>query len=126
MPGLRVVGRAFLVVFAISTAFPVLALFGGPYGLPSYVGILDVGVAGIAIVAGLTLESRAREHVTESDRATAWRWLRAVATLMLGLLALFFIAPRFAWDVLAIGLVWRTWLLVWAMPALVASLRQPS
>ena len=124
MPGLQVVGRAFLVLFSVSTAFPVMALFG-PYGLPSEIGIVDLGVASIALVAGFTLESRARDLVSEADRATSWRVIRLGATAGLVLLAVFFVAPKaLGWDVLIIGLVWRAWLLIWVLPSLVASLRQ--
>jgi hypothetical protein len=43
------------------------------------------------------------------------------------LLALFLIGrPHIKWDVLVVGLVWRGWLFVQVLPALVAALRLPS
>ena len=125
MPGLQVVGRAFLVLFAISTAFPFLGWFLFQYGI-SEMGIVDVGIASFTVVAAFTLEGRARPFVTEADRARSWLIIRAGATGLLLLLGIFFIAPtQFHWDVLVIGLVWRAWLLIWVLPSLVASLRQP-
>ena len=124
MPGIQVVGRAFLVLLAVSTAFPILGFFLFRYGITE-LGIVDVGIASITIVAAFTLEGRARSVVSEADRATSWRLVRIGATGALVLLGIFFIVPERNWDVLVIGLVWRAWLLIWVLPSVVASLRQP-
>ena len=127
MPNLRVLGRAFLVLFAISTAFPVVASFIATDEVPQLLGLADVAIAAVTAVTGFLLEARARELVTDSDRAQAWQIMRVAATGVLLLLALFFVAPdALHWDVLLIGLGWRAWLGVWVLPSLLASLRKPA
>ena len=119
-------GRAFIEVFAVSTAFPVIAALLEPGLIPQVMGLLDVAIAGIAVVLGFALDGRVRADVTEADRAAAYRVLRRGGVVVLVLLGVFFLVPNlFAWDVLVIGLAWRAWLIIWVLPAVVASLRQP-
>ena len=120
-------GRAFVALFAISTAFPIVASLVEADALPRLVGVLDVVVAALTIVVGLLLETRARDIVTAGHRATAWRILRLASSAILGLLVVFFVAPdAVAWPVLVLGLAWRTWLIVWILPSVVASLQGSS
>lgn len=115
--------KVFIVLFAISTAFPILAgLQREP--APAPLGLLDVGIAALVALLGFTIEALSRPAVTDAHRAMAWRVLRSVAGALLLLLVVYFVQPGlFRWDVLLVGLAWRTWLLVWVLPAVIAAVR---
>jgi len=62
--------------------------------------------------------------VGDDDRRVAWQVVRVLATIPLWLLIVFFVRPDFfRWDVLLVGLAWRTWLLLWVLPAVLATVR---
>jgi hypothetical protein len=125
MPRPATLGRAFVEVFAVSTAFPVIAALLEPGSVPQVVGLLDVAIAAITVVVAFALDGRVRADVTDADRAKAYRWLRIGAVVLLVLLGTFFLTPGlFAWDVLVIGLAWRAWLITWVLPSVIASLRR--
>lgn len=119
--------QAFAVLFVVSTAFPIVAALIPPSTTPSALGLLDVAVAAIVVMLGFTIESVARDRVSDGDRTVAWRVVRIVATVPLLLLIVFFMrADIVRWDVLLVGLAWRTWLLVWVLPAVASLLRRQS
>jgi hypothetical protein len=125
VPSLATLGRSFVVLFAVSTAFPIVAAVLPGDVAPPLMGALDVGLAALTVIVAVTLESRSRETVTEGDRAAAWRVTRLGTTSLLALLVVFFVAPStFRWDILLVGLAWRAWLLIWVLPAVVAALRR--
>ena len=115
--------QAFVALFGVSTAFPVVAALLPSSATPGLLGALDVIVAAAVIVTGFVIESAARDHVTDDDRRIAWRVVRVLANLPLLLLILFFVrADIVRWDVLLVGLAWRSWLLLWVLPSVVAVL----
>ncbi|HEY7591346.1 MAG TPA: hypothetical protein VH723_10155 [Candidatus Limnocylindrales bacterium] len=117
-------GSAFLVLFAVSTAFPILASFFQAEALPSPLGPLDVAIAVATILLGLAIEAGFRDSATDEDGLLAWRVVRILASVPLVLLAVYLLRPdTFRWDVLLVGLAWRVWLLVWILPSLAAALR---
>ncbi len=116
-------GKAFIVLFTISTAFPILAaLQQSP--APAPLGLLDVATAALMVLLGFTIEALSRPAVTDAHRALAWWILRSVAGALLLLVLVFFVQPGlFRWEVLLVGLAWRAWLLVWVLPAVIAAVR---
>jgi len=116
-------GKAFIFLFAISTAFPILAALRQDPAT-SFLGLLDVAVAALVVLLGFTIEALSRPAVTDAHRATAWWILRSGAGFMLLLLIIFFVQPGlFRWEILLVGLAWRAWLLVWVLPAIIAAVR---
>ncbi len=116
-------GKAFILLFVISTAFPILAALQETPA-PGVLGLVDVAVAALMALLGFTIDALSRPAVTDANRATAWWVLRGVAGTLLLLVIIFFARPGlFRWEVLLVGLAWRAWLLVWVLPAVIASVR---
>jgi hypothetical protein len=125
--GTRRLGLACALAFAVSTAFPVVASLMNVTEMPRVLGIADVVMAAVLVATALAMQGRATALVRDVDRRTAYVVIRAGSVAALVLLALFLIGrPHIKWDVLVVGLVWRGWLFVQVLPALVAALRSPS
>lgn len=118
-------GRACIGLFAVSTAFPIVA--GTMPSVQQYelIGLVDVGVAFALIMIAAIVASRARHRVNDTHQLIAQRVSRVVVTVIPGLLVLFFVAgDRLDWTVLLVGLGWRAWLLLYTLPYLAAALRE--
>jgi hypothetical protein len=116
--------RAFAVLLAISTVFPIVAALLPATSVPAIVGLVDVALAAITIMAGFAVDAYGRPIATDADRARGWRVVSLVATVLPALLVVFFLVPgMFRWEVLLVGLAWRSWLLVWVIPSCLALLR---
>jgi hypothetical protein len=109
-------------LFALSTAFPLLASVLPGERPPRWLGLADVAVAVLLVAVALTLHARYASRVTQADRAAAFEALRRVAFAVPALLALFLLyGDRVKWSVLVVGLLWRGWLFLQVLPALVAA-----
>lgn len=118
MPGLR---AACATLFAVSTAFPIVASLL-PGGAPRWLGVADVAVAAALVAVSLVLVSKYPESARGPNAVTALAVLRGAATAFLLLLVVFFLAgDALAWHVLLPGLAWRGWLFALALPAWLAS-----
>jgi Na+/H+ antiporter NhaD/arsenite permease-like protein len=116
--------QGFVVLFCLSTAFPIAASLLPPSGVSTALGALDLVAAAAVLVLGFIIESTARDQVTDEDRRVAWRVVRILANVPLLLLIAFFVrADIVRWDVLLVGLAWRTWLLLWVVQSVVALFR---
>ena len=114
-------GRVVLALFALSTAFPVVAGFGR--WAPRWLGAVDVAVAALLVVAAFAVVTRMRGRVDDRHRARAFALVTGVSSLIPVLLLVFFtVGDRVDWTVLVIGLSWRGWLFMQVVPSLVASL----
>jgi hypothetical protein len=117
----RSLGRVCVLLFAISTAFPVVAGFRNT-GTPSrWLGLADVGVAALLLTVVFTVAGRVRTRVSDDDRLIAFRVSQALFSVIPVLLVVFFIAgDRIDWQVLIVGLAWRGWLLLYTLPYLIS------
>ena len=119
---LRTLARTCLALFALSSAFPVVA--GGinqqrPLG---WLGVADVVLAAALVGAVAWLTTRARRAVTDRHRVAAFRETQGLLGLIPLLLAMYFVVgARVNWTVLVIGLAWRGWLLIAVLPFLAAA-----
>lgn len=112
-----------LILFGVSTTFPVVASLFPTQSLPSWVGFLDVGIALILILLMMTLYSLMQKFVDDPVKLMCYRIYGWLANLPIILLSLFFILPSaIDWNILLPGLAWRVWLLTYSLPALVATL----
>jgi hypothetical protein len=111
-------------LFAISTMFPVTAGVYPAVAIPRWVGLADVGFAGLLVAVAIVVAVQNQARVTDADRLAAFRVARSVISGIPALLLLFFIAgPRVHWEVLVVGLAWRGWLVMYTLPALMAAQR---
>ena len=117
----RSLGRVCLLLFAVSTAFPVVAGFRNTETPSKWLGLADVGVAALLLAVAFTVASRVRNKVSNDDRLIAFRVSQALFSVIPVLLVGFFIAgDRIDWQVLIVGLAWRGWLLLYTLPYLIS------
>jgi hypothetical protein len=120
----RALGRLCEGLFAVSTAFPVVACLLDAASRSRLLGAADITVAVVLLAATFVLVARMNGRVTGDDQRTAFAASQVVLTLVPFLLALYFVVgSRIDWTVLVIGLSWRAWLLISALPSLAAARR---
>jgi hypothetical protein len=115
---------AAIVLFAVSTLFPIGASLIPAGTLPRWIGWLDGVSAFVLVLVWAALDVRMRRHVTAEDEVAAARVQRQASLILLILLVMFFLAgDRIDWHVLLPGLAWRGWLFVYALPSVIRALR---
>jgi len=120
---LPALGRASLVLFAVSTIFPIVGGLFVATPPPRWIGIADIILAAGLFGVTATVVGRGRRSVADPDRLLALRTSQAVLSAVPVLLAVYFVAGSHVnWTVLIIGLAWRVWLLIYSLPFLVAAL----
>jgi len=120
---LPALGRASLVLFAVSTIFPIVGGLFVATSPPRWIGIADIIVAAGLFGVTATVVGRGHRSVADADRLVALRTGQAVLSLVPVLIAIYFIAgSHLNWTVLILGLAWRMWLLIYSLPFLVAAL----
>ena len=121
----RSLAVATAIMFCVSMGFPLAAaVYPGAQGLPRAIGMLDVTIAFALVIMAMILHARTLSKVTKEDHEAAYRAQRVLIHVILVLLVLFFLAgDRIAWNIGLIGLAWRSWLLLYTLPAWYAALR---
>ena len=114
-------GRTLVIVgillFAVSTAFPVVASLVHAEDLPSWVGRIDVGLALLFVIAAFALDGLNKEKPSEHVIRTSYRIYRAMGTLPLVILVIFFLlGSAIRWEILLPGLAWRAWVFMYMLP----------
>jgi hypothetical protein len=105
-------------LFAVSTALPIAASVSRMEKPPTWIGVLDVSIAGALMVVAFVTMARGGGRIDERVRDTSYRAYRASSNVLPLLLAAFFLlGDRLEWDVLVIGLAWRAWVLWYVLPA---------
>jgi hypothetical protein len=107
------------IVFVISSAFPAVAgLSKHTESFPRWWGVADVGIAlvlGILACAVLTL---AQGGVTRQAEDASYRAYRVLIHGILVVCMVFmFAGDRIIWVNCITGFAWRTWLLLYSLPA---------
>jgi hypothetical protein len=121
---MRRLGQICTGLFAVSSLFPITASLYPP-DAPSWMGLADVACAAVLLIVTIRVAKRVQKHITDDDRLAAFRASQLIVSAIPVLLLLFFVAGnRIKWDVLVIGLAWRTWLLLYTLPSLIAAYRQ--
>jgi hypothetical protein len=118
---MRVATLVLAVLFGVSVALLVWAstlAAAIPPGTITWQGVVDVATAFTLVILGALLTMRANELVGR----TALRTAHGVATVLvpLVLVAMWLYAAKLQWNVLLVGLAWRMWLLLYALPAVIA------
>jgi hypothetical protein len=113
----------FIILFTISTIFPIIASVINKDGVAMNAGYYDVGIALICFVIYASLVIRIKQPgaavVVRSQKI-----IQYIAIAPLILICLYFIRVDISWQILLIGLGWRFWLLVMAVPYLVEGLQR--
>ena len=115
----RPLAVATAVAFVISTAFPVVAgLSRDTASFPNWWGVLDVGIAFVLAFLAIGLSALAQGHVDKQAEDATYRAYRVLIHGILALLVVFFLfGDRISWVYCLTGLAWRTWLLLYLLPA---------
>ena len=113
----------FIVLFSVSMLFPVVASVVNKSGAILAIGYFDVAIAFLCFLVFFLLVLNGRRddpHITYKARLIT----EYIVTVPLILIALYFIGIEVNWEILLIGLGWRFWLLIMAVPYLVAPLHK--
>jgi hypothetical protein len=107
------------VAFLVSLAFPVVAgLSHNTAAFPKWWGILDVTLAFVLAVLALVMLGVTQGKVNKHAEDVSYRAYRILAHGILLMLAVFFlVGDRITWNNCLTGFAWRTWLLLYTLPA---------
>jgi len=108
-----------ITLLVLSTLIPIWAAVA-PGEPATAAGIIDVTLAALLFLQ-LALLYRNRHAVTDGVRARSYEICRWAAVLPLTLLPVYLTGVHLKWDVLLIGLGWRSWYLVTVLPYLVVA-----
>jgi hypothetical protein len=116
------------VVFTVSLAFPVTAaLSKNTSAFPEWWGPLDVGIAFLPAILAIAVLAVADRHVTQRAPGPNLPRLPRALARVLALVVVFFLAgDRITWRFGLLGLAWRSWLLLYSLPAWYAALERPA
>lgn len=105
------------VLFVVSLAFPVVASLVSTESLPSWVGLTDVALAIVFVLAAFWAEAITKGKVGDEVIRRSYGIYRALAVLPLVLLVIFFlVGDGIKWNVLLPGLAWRSWIGLYILP----------
>jgi len=124
-PWARPLALTAAVVFCISAVFPVGASLAQNTALfPRWWGPLDVVVASVLAVLTLVIVALAEGRVGRDAQDASYRVYRALSHGILVLIVVFFLfGDRIVWINCLPGFAWRTWALIYGLPAWFTALR---
>jgi hypothetical protein len=113
------------VLFFVSWVFPVIAgLSKNTASFPKWWGRLDVGLAFVLAILALVIMAMAGDKVDKQAEDTTYRAYRVLIHGILAMIVVFLLfGDRIVWMNCLPGFAWRTWLLLYALPAWLAMLR---
>ena len=116
------------VVFFISSAFPVTAgLSKNTAAFPDWWGALDVAIAFVLASLAFALLVLVRDGVSKRAEEASYRAYRILTHGIFAMLVVFFLSgDRIIWTNCLTGLAWRTWLLLYCLPAWFTALGAPA
>src|SRR5262249_44446550 len=116
------------IVFVISSAFPVTAgLSNNTTSFPAWWGVLDVGIAFVLAILAFVIQALARGTMNRQAEDASYRVYRIVTHGILAMLVVFFLfGERISWINCLPGFAWRTWLLLYSLPAWFSAFGTPA
>ena len=113
----------YLVLFIISTLFPIIASLSYIKSIQTFLGSMDVSVAVLGFTGFylLTLISNKERDIQFYQKLV--RSYKNLNTIPLFLLLIFFAGVQIKWDILIIGLTWRMFLFAMVLPDLLSLLK---
>jgi hypothetical protein len=115
-------------MFFISTAFPVVAGLSKNTGaFPKWWGMADVVLAFVLAAMVFAVMVAAHSKVSrQADDATYRAYRTLIHGIFVMLVGFFLAGDRITWTNCLTGLGWRAWLLLYALPAWFAAVRNPA
>jgi hypothetical protein len=99
-------------------AFPLVASIFSSEAFPKWLGYLDVVIAFALVIMTILIDVIARGKIESHVIQASYRLYRLLVGLPLALLIVFFIfGDHIDWSILLPGLAWRSWLLLYILPA---------
>lgn len=121
---LYALARVSKALFAVSVLFPIVGGLFVASPPPRWLGVADILIAAALFGSTAVVVARVRRSVTDDDRLRALRVSQMVVGMVPVLIAVYFVVgSRVNWTVLVIGLAWRSWLLLYSVPYLVAAVQ---
>jgi hypothetical protein len=105
------------LLFIVSTAFPISASLISVSSRPRWMGVADVIIAFTWVFVVFGIETLTHEKPSDEIRKKSFTVYRAISILPLMLIVIYFLSgDRVDWEILLIGLGWRSWLAIFAFP----------
>jgi hypothetical protein len=113
------------IVFLISSTFPVIAgVSKNTWAFPKWWGPLDVGLAFVLVILAFAIVALTQGKVDKQTESKTYRAYRVLIHGILVMLVVFFLSgDRIIWINCVTGFAWRTWLLLYGLPAWFTALR---
>lgn len=111
--------------FVISLAFPVVpGLSKDTRSFPKLWGVLDVAIAFVLVILAFAIITLAGGNVDKPAENRSYRAYRILRHGILAMLVVFFVfGDRIVWINCLTGFAWRTWLLLYGLPAWLTAFR---
>ncbi len=113
------------IVFLISAVFPIGAgLSRNTESFPHWWGALDVDTAFFLAVLALAVLAIGQSRITKQVEQETYRAYRILIHGIFALMVVFvFFGGRIVWSQCLSGIAWRSWLLLYVLPAWIAAYR---
>jgi hypothetical protein len=111
------------IVFLISAVFPIGAgLARDTSSFPHWWGTADVGTAFLLAAMALAVLAVGSSRVTKQDEESTYGAYRVlIHGIFVLMVAFVFLGDHIAWSQCLSGLAWRSWLLLYVLPAWIAA-----
>jgi hypothetical protein len=121
----KTIAIVFIIFLAVSYSFPIIASIVNKQGsvLP-IIGSLDVFVAIVCFVLFILISQIVKQQKNISLNIKTQTITQYISSMPLLLIILYFMGIKLNWQILLIGLGWRYWLLIIAIPYLVAAFQK--
>ena len=119
----KTLGIIFIISFFISTLFPIVAGVSNinENAKIGYLGYLDVAIAFFCFLFFVLLSMinyKQKDAITTSKAQKITEYISAIPLI---LICLYLMGVKLNWDIFLIGIGWRFWLLIIALPYLVSA-----
>jgi hypothetical protein len=121
----RPVCIAAAILFLLSAVFPIGAgLSHNAASFPHWWGTLDVGTAFLLAALALAVLAIGQLRISKQDEDATYHGYRVLIHGIFVLMVVFvFFGNRVAWSQCLSGIAWRSWLLLYVLPAWIAAYR---
>ena len=118
----RRLGMAFIFLFTISALFPIIASeMNRSNDILEIAGFFDVAIAISCFILFAIFYKINTKDIDDKIIRRTKKIVEYLATIPLILIVLYLTGVKTRWDILLIGLGWRFWLLIMAIPYIIAA-----
>jgi hypothetical protein len=116
---------AFIFLFTISALFPIIASeINTGNKIMGIAGSFDITIALLCFVLFVALHNINVKHVDDKVISGSKKIVEYIAIIPLILIALYLSGLKINWTILLIGPGWRFWLLIMAIPYIIAAFQR--